>query len=145
MISWTVIGPSSASEVASQERNVNVTFAGSLISSVQDGDVICCEVWFEITQGGATAYTDTFYFDGTTVNSTGGQIVSDHASYLETPQDLTFVGGRLYFHAASNPLSNLPTTEQSSLTSDKVVDAVTVNRTMDKTIGTSQDFTSINK
>ena len=38
---------------------------------------------------------------------------------------------RLYFHAATSLLSNLPTTEQSSLTSDKNVDAQSVNRTMD--------------
>ena len=45
---------------------------------------------------------------------------------------------RLYFHAATSALSNLPTTEQSSLTSIKDVDAQSVNRTMNTTIGTSQ-------
>src|SRR4249919_1483194 len=45
---------------------------------------------------------------------------------------------RLYFHAALNPLANLPTTEQSSLTSNKDVDAQNVSRLMDTTIGTGQ-------
>jgi hypothetical protein len=49
---------------------------------------------------------------------------------------------RLYFHVASSAVSGtLPTTEQSSLTAQKNFDAQTVNRTMNTTIGTSQDFT----
>lgn len=45
---------------------------------------------------------------------------------------------RLYFHAASSGLSNLPTTEQSTLTATVNSDALTVNRSMDTSIGTSQ-------
>ena len=129
----------SATEASTaSQRSANVTFAGSLVSSVQDGDVICLEVWFEITQGSATAYTDSLFFDGPEITLTNNSIVTNHASFLETPQDLTFNDGRLYFHAATNSLSNLPTTSQGSLTSDKNVDAQSVNRSMDKTIGTSQ-------
>ena len=75
---------------ASTERSHFVTFAGSLVSSISNGDVICFEVWFSITQLIATAYTDTFYFDGTTATTTDNTTVSSHASFLETPQTLTF-------------------------------------------------------
>jgi hypothetical protein len=49
------------------------------------------------------------------------------------------MASKLYFHAASSILANLPTTEQSTLTADTVkADALTVNRTMDTFIGTTQ-------
>lgn len=66
------------------------TFSGGQVLGVQDGDVLCFEVWFEITQSAANAYTDTFYFDGTTVNTIKNTTVTSHASYLETPQGLVF-------------------------------------------------------
>ena len=51
---------------------------------------------------------------------------------------------RLYFHAANSGVSGtLPSTEQSSLTLSKQADAVTVNRSMDTTIGTSETSLSI--
>ena len=40
-------------------------FSGSSVVA-QDGDVIIQEIWFTVTQGGATARTDIFYYDGTT-------------------------------------------------------------------------------
>ena len=46
---------------------------------------------------------------------------------------------KLYFHAAlETVLTNLPTTEQSTLTANDNWDAQKVNRTMDTTIGTAQ-------
>ncbi len=66
-----------------------VTFSGSLVSGVQDGDVICFEVWFVVTQGTGAAYTDTFYYDGTT-ESAENATVTTPASLISTPQDLTF-------------------------------------------------------
>lgn len=78
--------------IASAETGFNVTFSGSSVASVADGDVICIEIIFRPTQTLATAYTDTFYYDGTTVNSTNNTGVSNHASFLETPQNLTFGG-----------------------------------------------------
>ena len=127
---------------ANTEISNNTTFTGSLVSSVSDGDVICFEVWFEVTQATAAGNNCYFFYDGTTVTSTSGTTVSNHASFIETPQNLTFgtevLDTRLYFHAANSVLSNLPTTEQSSLTASVTVDAVTVNRNMNTTIGTSQ-------
>jgi len=66
-----------------------VTFSGSAVNSVLDGDVICFEVWFVITQASSTAYTDTFYYDGTT-ESAENATVTTPASLISTPQDLTF-------------------------------------------------------
>jgi hypothetical protein len=45
---------------------------------------------------------------------------------------------KLYFHAASSTLTNLPTATQSATVSDKDVDAQTVNRTMSPSKGVSQ-------
>jgi hypothetical protein len=75
---------------AGAERSHNATFNSTLVSSVQDGDVICLEVFFRITQGAATSYTDTFYYDGTTVTTSENTDVTNHASFVETPQNLTF-------------------------------------------------------
>ena len=66
------------------------TFSGTQVLGVQDGDVLCFEVWFEITQGAALSYIDTFYYDGTTVNTIKNSTVTSHASFIETPQGLVF-------------------------------------------------------
>ena len=52
---------------------------------------------------------------------------------------------RLYFHQTSSSVSNLPTTEQSTLTADsgKNADAFTVNRSMNTTLGTAQTSLSL--
>src|SRR4249920_3389402 len=54
---------------ATVERSQVGTFSGALLSGIQDGDVLVFEVWFEITQGVASAITETFYYDGTTVQA----------------------------------------------------------------------------
>lgn len=146
-----IVDGNSASTVsepaAASERSQQTTFTGSSVASVADGDVICFEIWFEITQAAATAYTDTFFYDGTTVTANTGTVVTNHASFIETPQDLTFgtavLATRLFFHVTNSALSNLPTTTQSSLTATVSVDAATVNRIMDATIGTSQTSLAI--
>jgi hypothetical protein len=68
----------------------STTFTGALVSSVQNDDVICFEVWFEITATTAAAVTLRYAYDGTTVTLTKGSTVTDHASFIETPQNLTF-------------------------------------------------------
>lgn len=126
---------------AATEVSQYATFAGSAVAGAAAGDVIVCEVWFTLTQGNATARADIFYFDGTTETLATGTTVSNHASFINTPETIAFQTltiNELYFHAASNPLANLPTTEQSALTSDKDCDAQTLNRVMDNTTGTAQ-------
>jgi hypothetical protein len=67
--------------------------AGRSISGVQDGDVIIMEVFLRKTAATNSSITDTIYYDGATDHSstTNDTVVSDIASYIETPQDLTFV------------------------------------------------------
>ena len=75
---------------ANTERAMYGSFTGSSVSSISNGDVIVCEIWFAITQAASTAYNDTFFFDGTTENTTLNATVSNHASFLGSWQTLTF-------------------------------------------------------
>lgn len=69
------------------------TFSGSALSSLQTGnDVIIFEVWFQITPS-ITGNTDSFYFDGTTETNVTGNLVSNSASYISTPETIAFGGG----------------------------------------------------
>lgn len=90
LVGWILEGASAATVdegSSGSELAKVVTFSGSEVLNVQDGDVIIFEVIFQITQGAATAYTDTYYFDGTTTY-TDGTPASSAASYLETPENL---------------------------------------------------------
>lgn len=66
---------------------------GSQVTGVEDYDVIIYEVYNRKTQSASGPYVDQWYFDGTNEhNSDATQtIVSSVASYIETPQNLTFV------------------------------------------------------
>jgi hypothetical protein len=77
-------------DVTTTERAHITTFSGNQVLGVQAGDVLCFEVWFEITQGISSTFTDTFYYDGTTVTTVKNTVVSNHASFIETPQGLSF-------------------------------------------------------
>lgn len=91
-----ILDGNSAATVDEPSDNIevshHVTFSGSAVSSIQNGDVIAFEVWFVIDPlGGATPATMTFYYDGTTVNTTDNSTVSNHASFIETPENLAFL------------------------------------------------------
>jgi hypothetical protein len=58
--------------------------------SAQKGDIIVCEIWANSTQTMASPYTCTFYFDGTTATTTQGTTVTNHASFIELAETLTF-------------------------------------------------------
>jgi hypothetical protein len=58
--------------------------------SAKDGDHIIIEIGSVYTQGMATSYTGTFYFDGTTENTTENASVSNHASFVSFFETLTF-------------------------------------------------------
>lgn len=75
------------------ETAFNISVSGAAVASAAIGDVIICEVWFECTQTSSTASTNTFYFDGITVTTTNDTTVSNHASFIETAQNLTFQAG----------------------------------------------------
>lgn len=74
------------------ERAFTTTITGSAVSSINTGDdVLVCEVWFKKTQGSAAGgYTQTFYFDGATENTTNNTAGSDHATFISTPETITF-------------------------------------------------------
>jgi len=69
------------------------TFSGAAVNSMQDGDVLVFEVWFRITHNNATARNVSWYYDGTTANTVKNTTVSNHASFIESPQDFTFSSG----------------------------------------------------
>lgn len=73
----------------STEKVMHGTFAGAAVTALA-GDVIIFEIWAVVTQGMGVSYTQTIYFDGTTENTTENATVSNHASFLETPQNITF-------------------------------------------------------
>jgi hypothetical protein len=77
-------------DITTAERVQSTTFAGNQVLGVQQGDVLCFEIWFEITQGIASALTDTFFYDGNTVTTVKNTSVSNHASFIQTPQGLAF-------------------------------------------------------
>jgi hypothetical protein len=68
----------------------HVTGITSSAISALDGDVIICEVWVRAQQSASMSYTNTFYFDGTTVNTTENASVTNHASFLEMSENLIF-------------------------------------------------------
>lgn len=67
------------------------TFSGSAISSITAADaVIILEIWFQVTTDVNPSGSNYFYYDGTTV-SANDAVTSSAASYLETPQTLSFI------------------------------------------------------
>lgn len=121
------------SEASIVENALSYTFTGAAIA-YQAGDVLVFEVIAQVTQASATAYTNNFYYDGTTEASG-----TNCASFLSCPDTLRF-GTFIYFHdLTSSVTGTLPTTQQGSYAAPLVtVDAYTVNRSMDTTIGTAQ-------
>jgi hypothetical protein len=93
----TILEGNSASDfaevsAASAEKVANGTFSGSSLA-IQNDDVLVFEMIFQVTQGSANARTDTVYYDGTTENTTDNTTVSNHASFIQTPQTLSLATG----------------------------------------------------
>ncbi len=78
---------------ANAERVGHGTFSGSAVNSMAAGDVLVFEVWFRITQASATSYNLSFCYNGTTANTTKNTSVTNHASFIESPQNFTFDTG----------------------------------------------------
>jgi len=68
------------------------TFSGSAVTATA-GDVIVLEAWIYSTDSTTRASAINWYYDGTTANTTNESVVSNHASFLETPQAITFSTG----------------------------------------------------
>lgn len=71
----------------------HITGITSTAVSALDGDVVICEIWIRATQGAAMSYTGTFFYDGTTVNTTENAVVTSHASFIELTENLAFKSG----------------------------------------------------
>ena len=80
-------GGSTTSEVAEHG-----TFTGSAVATAAANDVIVLEAWISVWFSGATSTTLSYFYDGTTTNTTNGAIVSNHAAFLETPENITLAG-----------------------------------------------------
>lgn len=92
--SATITEPSANTDTA-----YHITGITTSAVNANDGDVIIAEIWFEQQQGMSTSYTATFYFDGTTENTSGGTTgvtITNHASFLELAETLSFQGGPTY-------------------------------------------------
>ena len=75
-------------EAGTTQTVINFTFSGASVGSLTANDaVIVIELWAIVTQGNATARTQTVFYDGTTENST-----SNEAAFLSTPENLTLGG-----------------------------------------------------
>lgn len=140
---------------------VNVT--GSAVNNVQNGDVIIIEIWFQITQGGATSYnTNNFYYDGTTVYAENGSAASA-ASYLETPETLALTAPQnitktlatetltisegldrtaIHNKAKSLTTETLTITEPNAPVIQSAKQRIQTTETLDITESVSQEYTS---
>ena len=107
------------------ETSVFGTFAGAAVNSIPSGCVIVYECIFQITQNNATARTLTFYYDGTTENNANGNTVSNHASYIETPQTITFQNNAVKAITSTVTISTASLTRKKS--GIKAVPAQTVS------------------
>ena len=75
------------------------------VASTQNNDVIVFEVWFVITSGTTTASAKTFFYDGTTANTTDNATVTNHASFLETPENINLTGPQHFDRTASGTVT----------------------------------------
>jgi hypothetical protein len=69
------------------------TFTGAAVASAAANDVIVFEAWTSAWLSTAASVTLSYFYDGTTANTTLGTTVSNHASFLETPETISFAGG----------------------------------------------------
>ncbi len=82
------------------EQVTHITGITSTAVSMADADVIIAEVWGHYTTG-SNPNNATFYFDGTTENTTENAVVSNHASFIQFTENLTFAGaGTSYTYTA---------------------------------------------
>lgn len=81
---------------ASSERVNHGTLTVTPASvTVQSGDRLCIEVMWSFGQSMSASYTGTFYYDGTTENTTTNSTVTNHASFIELSETIAFTGGTI--------------------------------------------------
>ena len=96
VVGYIIDGDSSSnfSDISFQSANTEYveggTFSGSLVNC-QAGDVIVFEAWVYTSDMYSARKCDlNYYYDGTTANTTDFAVVSNHTSFLETPETLVF-------------------------------------------------------
>lgn len=84
--------PASANTQRLGKGNLTYAGGGAQVTGVENGDVLVLEVFLRKSQTVATAYIDTWYYDGTNEHdgTSTGTTITDIASYIQTSQDLTF-------------------------------------------------------
>jgi hypothetical protein len=94
---------------ATTEMVAKVNFTGSAVSSMLTGDVLCFEA-LTATQV-SSSFTWHYAFDGSVLNTSDNVAATNHASYVETPETLTFA-------SAGSPS---PTTVTSKVVTNKII------------------------
>lgn len=77
------------------EKSEHGTFSGASVASTAVGDVIVFEAWVQVNSSSTTLSNLSYYYDGTTETLNDGTTVSNHASFIETPENLVFVGNEI--------------------------------------------------
>ena len=67
------------------------TFTGAAVAGAAVGDVIILEAWVSVWPVSTVSVTLQYFYDGAVETLTDGTTVSNHASFIETPQNLVFV------------------------------------------------------
>lgn len=84
----------SATEPGSENVVTHKSLSPSASVNALDGDVIIVEIFSATSgQGMSTSYTISIFYDGTTENTTEGASVSNHASFIEFAENISFQGG----------------------------------------------------
>lgn len=68
----------------------HITGISSSAVSAAANDVVIVEIWGAFTQSMATSYSATFFYDGTTENTTENASVTNHASYIEFAENIPY-------------------------------------------------------
>lgn len=72
------------------KRTFVTTFTGQAVSGLQTNDVICMEFLVKLGGGGFFGATKRQYLDGTTEATADNQSFTSIASYISTPENITF-------------------------------------------------------
>ena len=76
---------------ANSIRVNNCTTASTTQVTAAAGDILVCEIWQVHTQAAATAYSGSFYMEGSVETATTNTVVTNHASFLNfSTSTLTF-------------------------------------------------------
>lgn len=87
---------------STSERVSKVNFTGSAVT-IQSGDILVLEAW---TASNVTSSQTWHYaYDGATINTSDNTSATNHAAYIETPENITFTPPSI--DATATTISNL--------------------------------------